>query len=378
MFAIKSPDIILKATVSHPPTYELANAMSEITTTLLGHSLPRIRDSWFPNNCWKTVDLPTRLQRNATMTDTTSNNISDVEWIALKLNDGTKELTSVETHPGVYARDTTGTCSTSLDALALVNWPKVVGCLKFIMARRNTSKVKKIHPQLTTCQKAAHCAKFIALTDDVNGARTTYMDQVQVLAKKHGCSERWTQRQLYLGGQTVQHSWRPNAWNAFVCQRLDDINEETLRNDYARLSHAQKNNYEVEIIKMRADKQRMVCNNPRAVQRDMQATFAAMDQEGGQLFAPASVCEGFYVSVRGGIEDLSGPKLFFSEKAEKFHLALKLEAFAVSGLAEDIPTISTEKKSLNQLVSECRTLIQDELDFILRENKLATTQNELY
>ncbi|KAG2357101.1 hypothetical protein BDR07DRAFT_1491082 [Suillus spraguei] len=117
MFAIKSPDIILKATVSHPPTYELANAMSEITTTLLGHSLPWIRDSWFPNNCWKTVDLPTRLRWNATMTDTTSNNISDVEQIALKLNDGTKELTSVETHPGVYARDTTGTCSTSLDAL---------------------------------------------------------------------------------------------------------------------------------------------------------------------------------------------------------------------------------------------------------------------
>jgi hypothetical protein len=104
MFAIKSPDIILKATVSHPPTYELANAMSEITTTLLGHSLPWIRDSWFPNNCWKTVDLPTRLRRSefflflfallptdshldATMTDTTSNNISDVERIALKLND---------------------------------------------------------------------------------------------------------------------------------------------------------------------------------------------------------------------------------------------------------------------------------------------------
>jgi hypothetical protein len=54
------------------------------------------------------------------------------------------------------------------------------------MAHRNTSKVKKIHPQLTTCQKAACHAKFVALTDDVNGAHTTYMDQVQVLAKKHG------------------------------------------------------------------------------------------------------------------------------------------------------------------------------------------------
>ncbi|KAG2353068.1 hypothetical protein BDR07DRAFT_1245864, partial [Suillus spraguei] len=226
-------------------------------------------------------------------------------------------------------------------------------------------------------------------------------------------SERWMQRQLYLGGQTVWHSRHPNTWNAFVRQRLDDINEglskgnrwkltefieshkETLCNDYARLSHAQKNNHKVEIIKMHANKQRMVRDNPRAVQRDTQATFAAMDQEVlsyflRRLFSDrhiiqwTAICshlsvEGFYVAVRGGIEDLSGPKLFFSEKAEKFvraildleprRLALKLEAFAVSGL--DIPTISTEKKSLNQLVSECRMLIQDKLDFILRKNKLA-------
>jgi hypothetical protein len=54
------------------------------------------------------------------------------------------------------------------------------------MACGNTSKVKKIRPQLTMCQKAAHRAKFVALTDDVNSAHATYMDQVQVLAKKHG------------------------------------------------------------------------------------------------------------------------------------------------------------------------------------------------
>ncbi|KAG1785113.1 uncharacterized protein HD556DRAFT_1451008 [Suillus plorans] len=253
------------------------------------------------------------------------------------------------------------------------------------MARGNTSKVKKVRPQLTTCQKAACRAKFIALTDDVNSARTTYMDQVQVLAKKHGHSEHWTRCQLYLGGQTVRRSQRPNAWNAFVHQRLDDINEglskgnrwkltefieshkETLCNDYARLSRAQRNNYKVEIIKMRADKQCMVHDNPRVVQRDMQATFAAMDQE---LFAPTSVLKAFMWLSVVELRTLVVPN-FFSEKAEKFvravldleprRLALKLEAFAVSGLAEDIPTISREKKSLNQLVSECRTLIQDEL-----------------
>ncbi|KAG2064056.1 hypothetical protein BDR04DRAFT_995278, partial [Suillus decipiens] len=121
--------------------------------------------------------------------------------------------------------------------------------------------------------------------------------------------------------------------------------KETLYINYARLSYAQKDNYEVEIIKMCANKQCVVHDNSRAVQHDMQATFAAMDQE----------C-----------------------------LALKMEAFVVSGL--DIPTMLKVRKSLNQLVSECWTLIQDELgeynlyhgvfiitvdaNFILHENKL--------
>jgi hypothetical protein len=52
--------------------------------------------------------------------------------------------------------------------------------------------------------------------------------------------------------------------------------------------------------------------------------------------------EGFYVAVRSSVEDLSEPKLFFTEKAEKFvkevldveprHLGLKLESYIVSGL----------------------------------------------
>jgi len=52
--------------------------------------------------------------------------------------------------------------------------------------------------------------------------------------------------------------------------------------------------------------------------------------------------EGFYVAVRGGIEDLAALKIFFTEKAQKFvqdvleiepqHLGLKLEAFVISKL----------------------------------------------
>jgi len=38
-------------------------------------------------------------------------------------------------------------------------------------------------------------------------------------------SERWVRRQLYLGGNVITRSRRPNAWNVFVHQRLNDINE---------------------------------------------------------------------------------------------------------------------------------------------------------
>jgi len=52
--------------------------------------------------------------------------------------------------------------------------------------------------------------------------------------------------------------------------------------------------------------------------------------------------EGFYIAVRGGVEDLSPPKAFFSPKGDKFvrsvldleprRLALRFESFVVSGL----------------------------------------------
>jgi len=63
--------------------------------------------------------------------------------------------------------------------------------------------------------------------------------------------------------------------------------------------------------------------------------------------------EGFYVAVRGGVEDLSGPRLFFTEKAEKFthavldleprRMALKLEAFVVSGLGKIFNILSSKQ-----------------------------------
>ena len=38
-------------------------------------------------------------------------------------------------------------------------------------------------------------------------------------------SERWVRCQLYLGGNVSKKSHRPNTWNVFVHQQLNDINE---------------------------------------------------------------------------------------------------------------------------------------------------------
>lgn len=94
--------------------------------------------------------------------------------------------------------------------------------------------------------------------------------------------------------------------------------------------------------------------------------------------------EGFYVAVRGGIEDLVEPKIFFTEKSQKFvqdvlgiepqHLGLKLEAFIIGKLGMSFPqhcflltfpkderVALNRQRPLNKLISDCRELIQDEL-----------------
>ncbi|KAG1819544.1 uncharacterized protein BJ212DRAFT_1267405, partial [Suillus subaureus] len=107
----------------------------------------------------------------------------------------------------------------------------------------------------------------------------------------------WTWRQLYLGRKIVRCQHAPNAWNGFVCQCLNDINEgplcgdcwkltefvedhkETLKHDYSKLTAAQKNTFVNQVMKKCIENQKIVYDNPKAVQHDMLASFAAMDQE---------------------------------------------------------------------------------------------------
>ncbi|KAG1764990.1 hypothetical protein EDD22DRAFT_750111, partial [Suillus occidentalis] len=158
-----------------------------------------------------------------------------------------------------------------------------------------------IRPKLTTSQKAARREKFESLTEDVNGARDAYHQEVQSLSKKHGRSERWTRRQLYLGGKTFLRR-RLSKGDRWKLTEFVSAHKETLQQDYSRLTIAQKNGYAAKLIQTRAERQRVVRDNPKSIHRDTTMSFAAMDQEWTGLCSRLGI-EGFYVAVRGGIED---------------------------------------------------------------------------
>lgn len=109
--------------------------------------------------------------------------------------------------------------------------------------------------------------------------------------------------------------------------------------------------------------------------------------------------EGFYIAVRGSVEDYHEPKLFFSDKALRFvkdvldiepqQLALKFEAWCVSGLGNnefiehenknayllgtDKSKKSTRAPTRSKIISRCRTMIQEELGMCLHSwNKICT------
>lgn len=100
--------------------------------------------------------------------------------------------------------------------------------------------------------------------------------------------------------------------------------------------------------------------------------------------------EDFFIAVQGTIEDHTEPKVFFTEKVEKFvcivlnvepqWLALRLESWVVSGIGKhcthvtlthwqldmsDATTIGNWQHTLNCIISDCHTLIQEELSKFL-------------
>ncbi|KAG1727099.1 hypothetical protein EDD22DRAFT_789375 [Suillus occidentalis] len=189
------------------------------------------------------------------------------------------------------------------------------------------------------------------------------LDFINIVDIKFCRSVKWTRSQLFLRSAMLQRNRRVNSWNAFVKARLEAKNEgldrgdrtkltafiaqnkATLLQDYCKLTLAEKQAYNAHVLEDCQAKNRTACANPKAIKHDMNAAFTSMDREWMALHARTGL-EGFYVAVRGGIEDLAEPKIFFTEKSQKF-------------------------RPLNKLISECHELIQDTLEFILMEKNVS-------
>ncbi|KAG0703206.1 hypothetical protein DFH29DRAFT_981989 [Suillus ampliporus] len=232
--------------------------------------------------------------------------------------------------------------------------------------------------------------------------------------KIHRVSVKWTRNQLFLRSRMLQKTRGVNSWNAFVKARLNDENEGLGRGDctklmafiaenkamllpdYCKLTFAEKQAYNACVLKDREAKNCTAHSNPNAVKHDVNAAFTFMDHtttdttEIYHQWTALHACtglEGFYVAVRGRIEDLAELKIFFTEKSQKFvrdilgiepqHLRLKLEAFVISKLGMLSLSSSYEHVTLdcqwplNKLISECCELIQDNLEFILMEKNVS-------
>ncbi|KAG1876976.1 hypothetical protein C8R48DRAFT_541444, partial [Suillus tomentosus] len=148
-------------------------------------------------------------------------------------------------------------------------------------------------------------------------------------------SLKWTRSQLFLRSRMLRQQRGVNSWNAFVRVKHMEANEghergdrikltkfiaenrDQLVHEHSQLSLAEKRALNADVVEARRQKSHAARANPKATRHDMNATFTTMDREWMALCARTGA-EGFYVAVRGSVEDLSEPKIFFTQKAEKF------------------------------------------------------------
>ncbi|KAI6017618.1 hypothetical protein BKA83DRAFT_4058986 [Pisolithus microcarpus] len=212
------------------------------------------------------------------------------------------------------------------------------------MARVSTINGKHVRAKLTPSQTADRHEKYASLVKDLERAKSAYAREAEELAGKHGRSLKWTKTQLFLT-TCLQDRQRREVGHWL---RLTDFiaqNRQELLATYSLLTIDQKQAYNNAIVAARTAAVPTACSNPKSVSQVVSSAFSKMDQQWTGLCAQTGL-EGFYIAVRGTVEDLSEPKVFFTEKVEKFvrnvlgieprHLALRLESWVVSGIGSFI------------------------------------------
>ncbi|KAF8581169.1 hypothetical protein K439DRAFT_1264198, partial [Ramaria rubella] len=114
-----------------------------------------------------------------------------------------------------------------------------------------------------------------------------------------GSSLQWTNRQLLLGGRILRTRCAPNTWNAFVRKEMEEVNKgmylaegachklseflsanlNKLQDKYSTLTGEERTALQEEILTLCTERQTIQRTNPKAMQRDVNATFAAMSKE---------------------------------------------------------------------------------------------------
>ncbi|KAG2142140.1 hypothetical protein BD769DRAFT_1319553, partial [Suillus cothurnatus] len=178
-------------------------------------------------------------------------------------------------------------------------------------------------------------------------------------------SLKWTRKQLHVG-KGIFNKRRVNPWNAFVRQKMNEYNEgrgvgdrlklpvfiaehhAQLTSSYFRLTVAEKGHLwdNVETLRQSCVKVTHLTRhhaNPKALQKDVNATFNVMQTEWTAIQARTGI-EGIYLVVHGDVEQYHEPKLFYMPKVASFikdvlgmepkRFALKLESWVVGDFGQ--------------------------------------------
>ncbi|KAF8497295.1 hypothetical protein JB92DRAFT_2597344, partial [Gautieria morchelliformis] len=145
-----------------------------------------------------------------------------------------------------------------------------------------------------------------------------------------------------------------------------------LQAKYHKINTAERKLLQQELIELREDRAKVRRVHPKAMQKDVNATFSAMDREWSAAHERTGM-EGFYIAVRGDVEQYHEPKVWFSGVAENFvkdvlnldpkWLALQLESYVIAGL--DKGHVNSKHLGRKAIVSECHQIIQEGLASIL-------------
>ncbi|KAG1777258.1 hypothetical protein EV702DRAFT_1101918 [Suillus placidus] len=202
------------------------------------------------------------------------------------------------------------------------------------MVVRSTPKTKHVRAKLTTVQKAARCEKFTNLTNALTTAQGDYQEEACAIAQEHGRSLKWTHKQLHVG-KGIFNKHRTNPWNAFVRQEMIKYNEgrgvgdhlklpmfiaenrAQLTSSYFHLTEADKNRLQSNVETLRQSRIKVTRANPKALQKDVNATFNAMQTSWTAIQARTGV-EAIYLVVRGNVEQYHEPKLSYTPTVASF------------------------------------------------------------